>query len=94
LLAQPILQEADRLREELRTVIGERIRSIRHRHELLAKELDACSPYGVLERGYAVVRDNSGRVIKDAADVRAGDRIDIRLREGEIAAIAEETRKQ
>jgi exodeoxyribonuclease VII large subunit len=40
----------------------------------------------VLERGYAIVRDGGGRVVKNAADAPDGTELQIRLSTGELAA--------
>jgi exodeoxyribonuclease VII large subunit len=40
----------------------------------------------VLERGYAVVRAADGQVVRDAADVRPGDEIDVQVATGRFAA--------
>jgi len=54
------------------------------RVSLAAGKLDSLSPLGVLARGYAIAFDRQGRVIKRSADVRSGDRMRIRVSEGEI----------
>jgi exodeoxyribonuclease VII large subunit len=51
-----------------------------------AGALRALSPLGVLERGYAVATDAAGRPITDAADVREGDAIALRLHRGRLRA--------
>jgi exodeoxyribonuclease VII large subunit len=50
------------------------------------RHLDALDPVRVLERGYAVVRAADGQVVRDAADVRAGDEIDVQVATGRFAA--------
>jgi exodeoxyribonuclease VII large subunit len=57
----------------------------------LATALRALSPQATLDRGYAVVRLADGTVLRRRTQVRVGDRIDIRLAEGQVAA--EVTRK-
>lgn len=51
-----------------------------------AGALHALSPLGVLERGYAVVTDEGGEAIVDAARVREGDAITVRLHRGRLWA--------
>ena len=46
--------------------------------------LDAMSPLSVLARGYSVVFDERGRVIRRASDVALGDRLRLRLERGEL----------
>jgi exodeoxyribonuclease VII large subunit len=54
-------------------------------NQLFAK-LDALSPVNILERGYALVFDARGALIKDASQVSAGERISARVAKGTIAA--------
>jgi exodeoxyribonuclease VII large subunit len=54
--------------------------------ERLSAELAALSPVAILDRGYALVFDSSGRLVKDANQVRAGDEITAKLARGGIAA--------
>lgn len=54
------------------------------RLEHLARHLDALSPRHVLERGYSITRDEDGRIIRDAADAKAGAQIKTMLAQGEL----------
>lgn len=51
-----------------------------------AGALQALSPLGVLERGYAVVTDAKGQAIVDARQVGEGDAIELRLHRGRLRA--------
>jgi exodeoxyribonuclease VII large subunit len=46
-------------------------------------------PGQVLRRGYAVVRGADGVVVRDAADVRPGDRITVDVAAGRFSAVVE-----
>jgi exodeoxyribonuclease VII large subunit len=54
----------------------------RKRLALAAASLDALSPLGVLQRGYAIAQDASGKLVRDAATVTAGDSVRVRLEKG------------
>jgi len=54
--------------------------------EALAGRLAALSPLGILERGYAIVVDESGRIVKNAADVSVSSEIEARLARGRLRA--------
>jgi exodeoxyribonuclease VII large subunit len=54
-----------------------------------AKLLRSLSYHGSLQRGYALLRDSEGRSVRSAAAVSAGQRLDIELADGHIAARAE-----
>ena len=56
------------------------------RLEALAKLLDSLSYRDVLRRGFALVRDSSGRPVKRAADTHAGDAVGIEFADGTVAA--------
>lgn len=53
---------------------------------VLAASLDALSPLSVLSRGYAVVKDDSGNAVRNAAELEVGDKIYLRLSNGGAAA--------
>lgn len=52
----------------------------------LAAQLQALSPLGALDRGYAIVQTGSGLVVKSPADAPPGTALDIRLRSGQLRA--------
>ncbi|HXI93185.1 MAG TPA: exodeoxyribonuclease VII large subunit, partial [Blastocatellia bacterium] len=54
------------------------------RVSLAAGKLESLSPLGVLARGYAIAFDKQGRVIKRASDVSSGERVRVRVSEGEM----------
>jgi exodeoxyribonuclease VII large subunit len=61
----------------------------RERFGLAAASLDALSPLGVLQRGYAIAQDASGRLLRDAASVGQGDAVSVRLAKGKLNARVE-----
>jgi exodeoxyribonuclease VII large subunit len=56
------------------------------RAERMMTALETLSPLAILERGYALAFDSSGKLLKDAAQVQVGDQISARLARGEISA--------
>ena len=58
----------------------------RVRTERMETALQALSPVAILERGYALVFDGSGKLLKDARKVKAGDEISARLAKGTVRA--------
>ncbi|MCU1589471.1 MAG: exodeoxyribonuclease large subunit [Frankiales bacterium] len=48
----------------------------------------ALSPKATLDRGYAVVQDKDGHVVRDPAQVATGDPLHVRVAEGELEATA------
>jgi exodeoxyribonuclease VII large subunit len=64
---------------------------LRHRARLdqLEHQLKALSPTAILERGYALVFDASGNLVKRSAQVQPGEQISARLGEGALIARVE-----
>jgi exodeoxyribonuclease VII large subunit len=60
----------------------------RHRRHLdgCAKLLASLSYHGVLRRGFALVRDNTGRSVRSASRVAAGQRVEIEFADGRVDA--------
>ncbi|MBQ9647582.1 MAG: exodeoxyribonuclease VII large subunit [Oscillospiraceae bacterium] len=65
--------------------LGERQRN----YAALCAALDALSPLKVLGRGYAVARTADGAVVKSAADVEVGSKIDLSLSDGRLGCVVE-----
>ena len=70
----------------LHTLDGKRQSCVR-----LAASLDALSPLKVLARGYSIVTDAEGTVIKDAASAAVGDRVSVALARGALQCTVEES---
>ena len=51
-----------------------------------SQQLNAVSPLATLERGYSIVRDNQGRIIKNSSQLRPGEVINAKLHVGELNA--------
>src|ERR1700686_1139498 len=64
----------------------------RVRSERLQTALESLSPLAILERGYALVFDSQGRLLKDVSGLKLGDEISARLAHGEFQAAV--TKKQ
>jgi exodeoxyribonuclease VII large subunit len=52
------------------------------------------NPEGVLARGYSIVQHEDGRVVQDAAALKAGEQIGIRFHRGQARAKVESTREE
>jgi exodeoxyribonuclease VII large subunit len=58
----------------------------RVRSERFQTALESLSPLAILDRGYALVFDSEGKLLKDARRLKLGDEISARLAHGEIQA--------
>jgi exodeoxyribonuclease VII large subunit len=72
------------LEDGMRRLVRERLRSCREREAGRVRELAALSPLAVLGRGYALVYDEQGRLIKASEAVTEGQSITTRLARGRI----------
>lgn len=79
-------QRADRLAMLLERAIRARAAMPAGRLLELSSSLDALSPLAVLERGYSLVVSSEGRLIRDAGDLGAGDRVELRFHRGKAGA--------
>ena len=94
LLITPEIESLSRDRKTLR-------QSLRHRITLHEKELKgaisqlrALSPYGVLDRGYAVARNADGKVVRDITEIKIGEAITVRFARSAAHATVTETTKR
>ena len=86
-------REARRLehvRERLRSAPSLAVERKRAALERSAAKLAALSPVQTLERGYAIVRTDSGEVVSSREAVAAGARVDVTLADGAFGARVEE----
>ncbi|GAA5523794.1 exodeoxyribonuclease 7 large subunit [Microbulbifer aestuariivivens] len=75
--------------ERLQRAITQRLQRREDRLGHLVQLLHNVSPLAVLQRGYAIVRDDQQRVIKEATALRSGQRVTAQLADGEFSAIVE-----
>lgn len=62
------------------------------RHRTLSAQLTALDPTAILQRGYAMVSDDHGRVIMDPAQVKPDDPLTVRLAKGTLGVRVQPTR--
>lgn len=79
---QMAVELEDKLRVRMEYVLTEK----KHEMALRAERLESLSPAKKLSQGYAFVADETGRGIRDAADLKTGDRLNIHMLHGKVAA--------
>jgi len=71
------------------TELGKRMERLsrvkRERLEKLLVQLEERSPLKVLERGYSIVTDANGLIVRDSTQVAIGDSVSIQLRKGRLS---------
>ncbi|HVL49068.1 MAG TPA: exodeoxyribonuclease VII large subunit [Candidatus Thermoplasmatota archaeon] len=95
-LRQALANAAERARQRLdeaETSLAKAARRVVERGRAAVAEraasLDALSPLATLARGYAVAIGPDGRALRDAAAVREGDAVSVRLARGRLTARVE-----
>ena len=78
------LDHIARLRDRLRLGIQYQMQQREQELDRRRLRLLALNPAAVLERGYAIVRDNQGTVLRSSTDVAVGTRIDVQLWRGHL----------
>ena len=91
-----ILQKRDALAHLRTKLLSAQQRSVsikRQRFISLTATLDAISPLKVLTRGYAMVTDRQGSVIRSVSQIKTNDTVDITLGDGAVCAEITEIRR-
>jgi exodeoxyribonuclease VII large subunit len=96
LLSKRLLAEKENRVNEVTAAVGRATETIllrrRSRWELLHSSLSGLSPRAILARGYALVFDASGNLVKEASQLERGDAIRAQLARGEFAATVNKTK--
>lgn len=74
----------DHIQDRLSAVSRHIVSSKKEKYIRLGAGLDALSPLKVLGRGYSIVKNEKGQVLKNAKDTAPGDRLNVRLEKGEL----------
>jgi Exonuclease VII, large subunit len=80
LLAHRLAEQNQRLRRAIAHILERRQSSLRH----AGHALHAMSPLATLERGYAILFDEAGQVVRSTTAVAEGDSVKARVADGEF----------
>jgi exodeoxyribonuclease VII large subunit len=86
-----VRQQLDAQLANLAAATHARLLGSRGTLERWTASLEALSPVAILNRGYALVFDGEGRLLKDASQVKAGDEVTARLARGRVRSRVTET---
>lgn len=81
--------ELDSIRLRLDAAATGRLHRERQEFARLAAKLDALSPLKVLGRGYSIALDAEGCAVREADQLKAGDKLDLRLSRGGAKCLVE-----
>lgn len=74
------------LYQRLRLAMMQHLQQLSQQLQLSAQQLNAVSPLATLERGYAIVSNKQGNIIKKGSELKPGDVVNTRLHVGEFTA--------
>jgi exodeoxyribonuclease VII large subunit len=83
-------EQMEYLRRRLIERVERGLETRNNRSEQLLARLRLLSPEQTLARGYSITADDAGRIIRDAAEIKAGQRLKTRLHKGEVRSVVEE----
>lgn len=82
-------QRLDGWQARLERTMQRRLDQSSHRLNLLQAQLTAVSPKATLERGYAIVRRDDGRIVRSPAAVKTGDTLTVQVRDGQFGVVVD-----
>ncbi|OGH58429.1 MAG: exodeoxyribonuclease VII large subunit [Candidatus Lindowbacteria bacterium RIFCSPLOWO2_12_FULL_62_27] len=82
-------QRLDDLKVDLARNFERRVIQARQALETVRVRVAALSPTAVLERGYALLTDASGSVVRRVSQVSAGDRLSVRVSDGTLKVLVD-----
>ena len=85
-IQQPLLNRFAAAREALPQNLQDKIRDLRVRIAQSRTVLENASPQTIFDRGYSMVTDDNGKVVRDAAAVKVDDKLFITPALGKITA--------
>ncbi len=77
------------IEERLKLGINNIFDKERERLSKMEKHLELLNPNNLLKRGYAIVQDEKGRIIKEGSSLSKGDRIITRFQDGSVTSIVD-----
>lgn len=86
-LIAPHLEQLGRARQAASGALVSILSRAESQTRELAASMRALSPQSTLDRGYAVVRDEAGAVIRDVSQITGGQALHVRVARGEFNAI-------
>lgn len=89
-----LIEEINDLNEELDDIICDNIEQKKVQIDSLSRHLKALSPKKILERGYSISTNISGKVIKSVKDANIGDEIITTVSDGNIISVIKGGKKR
>lgn len=82
---QQLQHNTQGMQQRLRAAMERRLQQSAERLSHTMQMLDSLSPLGTLKRGYAIVTDSQGAILRDASEAAVGDEVEAMLASGTLA---------
>ncbi|MCR4822058.1 MAG: exodeoxyribonuclease VII large subunit [Treponema sp.] len=89
-IEQPLLNRLENARSALIEGINQKIKDTKTQISQSIEILEGASPQTILNRGYSMVRTQSGKVVRSQSDVTSGEKLEITPASGKIFVRVEE----
>ncbi|MFO7991263.1 MAG: exodeoxyribonuclease VII large subunit [Thermoplasmata archaeon] len=93
MLIEEHIQRMDDLHNELVRNLKINIDTLQNRFTVQKERLKALGPFETMDRGFAIVQDESGVFVKKIEDIAMGDRVTIKFCDGDAKAEIKEVKK-
>lgn len=74
----------ENLKDMMRQKLIQRIDGLKHETERMKMTLEYSDPRKIMSKGYSIVRDENGKVIRDAGSVETGQDLSVELEKGKL----------
>lgn len=90
-----MIRDTQHLSFRLNNAVAHRLQQEQQLLSSVSSRLNTLSPLATLERGYAIVTERiSGKLLRDASEVKPGDRVKTQLARGELECIVEDVHER
>jgi exodeoxyribonuclease VII large subunit len=83
-------REAINFKQQLLTRSMERVLESKHKRiDILKEKLNDLNPYSILDRGYSIISRGDKKAVRSASEVKAGERVNVKLSKGSLECLVE-----
>lgn len=93
LLIESSIQKLDQYQDRANRASSDKLKFSYSRLESLSHQLNALNPLAVLERGYAILSDGHGKVLRSVGQTGPGDQVLVRMWDGDLDALVNKVNK-
>jgi exodeoxyribonuclease VII large subunit len=76
-------ERVERLSQRLKLAIAGRLQTAQQQQLRLSQRLNALDPHLVLQRGYALIRQQDGTIVRDSGSLVTGEELSVRFGRGQ-----------